>query len=270
MGGLSTASGNQSIANGYQSNATGANAVAVGYQAQAIQANTTALGSGSQATFAGATAIGQGAIASGDPATAVGQLATASGNNSVALGAVSTAAGVSSIALGQGANATPNNSVAIGQGVATTRANQVLIGGAGNTYTLPGVASATSLAAQTGATSFLTTDANGNLATSTFNPSSVAALDGRVTALEQNVAALQQSVRRAYEGTAVAIAMGGSALPDNKRYAISANYGTFRGENAFAGSLAIRITDNLVANGAVGTGLARGGVGGRVGATFSW
>jgi hypothetical protein len=39
---------------------------------------------------------------------------------------------------------------------------------------MAGVTSAASLAAQTGATSFVTTDANGNLATSTFNPASVA------------------------------------------------------------------------------------------------
>jgi hypothetical protein len=91
-----------------------------------------------------------------------------------------------------------------------------------------------------------------------------------VTSLQKNVATLQRDVRRGYEGSAVAIAMGGTVLPDNKTYAISANFGTFRGENAFGASAAVRVTDFLVANAAIGTGLARGGVGGRVGATFAW
>jgi surface antigen len=139
---------------------------------------------------------------------------------------------------------------------------------------MPGITSAASLAAQTGPSSVVTTDANGNLAaapTSGFaTAGSVAALDGRVTNLENSVAILQRDVRRGYEGTAVAIAMGTTALPDNKRFAVTANFGTFRGENAFGASAAVRVTDFLVANAAVGTGLARGGVGGRVGATFAW
>ena len=64
--------------------------------------------------------------------------------------------------------------------------------------------------------------------------------------------------------------MGGTVLPDTKRFAISANFGTFRGENGFAPSAAVRINEFVVANAAIGTGLARGGVGGRVGATFAW
>jgi hypothetical protein len=64
--------------------------------------------------------------------------------------------------------------------------------------------------------------------------------------------------------------MGGSALPDNKRFAISANWGNFSGENAFGGMAQMRISNNFVANAAIGAGFARGGVGGRVGGTFAW
>jgi trimeric autotransporter adhesin len=92
---------------------------------------------------------------------------------------------------------------------------------------------------------------------------SVAALDGRVTALESNM-------RKAFEGSAVAIAMGGVALPDNKKFAISANWGNFSGEDAFGGMAQFRVSNNFVANAAVGAGFARGGVGGRVGGTFAW
>ena len=149
-----------------------------------------------------------------------------------------------------------------------------MFGTATNTYTMPGVASAASLAAQTGSLSFVTSDAGGNLATlssgSIASVASVAALDGRVTNLENNVKTLNYDVRKAFEGAAVAIAMGGSALPDNKKFAISANWGNFSGENAFGGVAQVRISNNFVANAAIGAGFARGGVGGRVGGTFAW
>ena len=40
-------------------------------------------------------------------------------------------------------------------------------------------------------------------------------------------------MKQAFEGTAIAIAMGGSALPSDKKFAISTNWGTFRGQNAW-------------------------------------
>ncbi len=152
--------------------------------------------------------------------------------------------------------------------------NQVALGTTTNTYTLAGITSAASLAAQTGPVSFVTSDAGGNLATlssaSIASVASVAALDGRVTNLETNVRTLNFDVRKAFEGAAVAIAMGGAALPDNKKFAISANWGNFSGENAFGGMAQMRITNNFVANAAIGAGFARGGVGGRIGGTFAW
>ncbi len=252
---------------------TGANAVAGGFGAVASGSNSTAVGTGARATMAGDSAFGAGAVASGDPATAVGSNATASGNNSVAVGANATAGGTSAVAIGQGSSATQTNTIAVGQGVNTTRANQVLIGNAANTYTLPGIASAASLAAQAGPTQFVTSDANGNLATTNnvATATSVAALDGRVGALEQNVGLLQRDIRRGYEGTALAIALGGGTwLPENKRFAISGNFGTFRGQNAFGGSFQARVTDNLVLNAGIGAGFQQGGVGGRVGASYAW
>src|SRR5258708_5877903 len=56
-------------------------------------------------------------------------------------------------------------------------------------------------------------------------------MSANVTALQQNVALLnenmQHGLNQAYEGTAVAIAMSGSALPDNKRFAVTSNWGKF-------------------------------------------
>ena len=70
---------------------------------------------------------------------------------------------------------------------------------------------------------------------------------------------MQQSIPRAYEGTAIAIALGAAALPDNKRYAITANVGTFRGESAFGGSAQLRVSDNLVLNAGIGAASVREG-----------
>ena len=56
-------------------------------------------------------------------------------------------------------------------------------------------------------------------------------------------------------------------LPDNKRYAVSANWGGYHGTNAFAATALLRINDNIVLNGGVGVGLTKGDVGGRVGVT---
>ena len=66
------------------------------------------------------------------------------------------------------------------------------------------------------------------------------------------------------------MAMGGIAVPDSKLYAVSANLGTYRGEVAFAGGAALRLTDSATLNGSFGVGLDQGDVGGRVGVMFAW
>ena len=149
--------------------------------------------------------------------------------NNTAIGQGAQANAIGSTALGFGANANFDNATAIGQGATVTRANQVVVGTATNTYTLSGITSAASLSAQSGPVSIVTTDANGNLATMSTSgiasAGTVAALDSRVSTLETNVNNLNYEIRKAFEGTAVAIAMGGAMLPDNKRFAISGNIG---------------------------------------------
>jgi hypothetical protein len=248
--------------------------------------SATAIGTNSWANGIDATAVGgsnsdpaltsatTGTQAIANFASAFGSHAVASGVSSTAIGDQTRVSGANSTALGASASATFANSTAIGNGATTTRANQQSFGTASNTYTLAGITSAASLAAQTGPVSIVTSDGAGNLATlssaSIASVASVAALDGRVTNLENNVRSLNNDVRKAFEGAAVAIAMGGAALPDNKRFAISANWGNFSGENAFGGVAQMRISNNFVANAAIGAGFNRGGVGGRVGGTFAW
>lgn len=302
----STATSDRSTATGASSVASATDSSAYGYGSQATATETTAIGTGSRATYAGATAIGYGAAATADPTTAVGYRAAASGNEASAFGAFAsatadnatalgrsasangsgatavgvgaTAQGKASVALGQGAQAAHDNAVALGAGVATTRANQVAIGAAGQTYTLAGLTSAQSLAAQSGPTGFVTTDANGNLAASNYGPASFEAMAGRIGTLEGSVAGLQvaalqlqRDVRSALQGTAIALALSGAVLPEGKAYAISANFGTYRGQGAFGASGTARISDNLYASG--GIGFATNGpsnIGGRGGVTLAW
>ena len=142
---------------------------------------------------------------------------------------------------------------------------------------LPGLTSSASLAAQSGSTYFTTTDSAGHLAATSYGPQSFSALNNSVNALNAsvdnlygNVASLQSAAQRAYEGSAVAIATSGGVLADNKRFAISANWGGYHGTNAFGATGYLRVTDNIVLNGAVGVGLTKGDVGGRAGVTFTW
>jgi hypothetical protein len=159
----------------------------------------------------------------------------------------------------------------------STASNQVTLGTSATTLVVPGVTSAASAAAQSGTTRFISTDAQGHAAASPYGPQDIASLSASVGGMAQSVAGLQQSVNavqqdipRAYEGTAIAIALGAAALPDNKRYAITANVGTFRGQSAFGGSAQLRVSDNLVLNAGIGAGFSEGGVGARIGATWAW
>jgi trimeric autotransporter adhesin len=178
------------------------------------------------------------------------------------------------VAIGNGASATFANSAAFGAGATATAPNQIAVGTASNTYRLAGITSAASLSAQSGPTYMVTTDASGNLAATSFSTQSLSSLSSNVSALQQDVAVLsenlQQGLNRAYEGTAVAIAMGGSALPDNKRFALTTNWGNFRGTNAMSLVAQMRLSDNVVANAGFASGFQYGGIGTRAGVTVAW
>jgi hypothetical protein len=290
-GNSSTANGNGATATGQLSVANGLAATAMGSDSRADGAGATATGNHASATGNNATATGQFSTAIGDSATATGQnsfangdFAIATGGSSVANGATASAYGASSnaagegttaigqasqatatgaTAIGQGATASFANSMAIGNGATTTAANQVSIGTVSNTYRMSGINSAASLAAQSGPVKVVTTDAAGNLATASFTPQDI-------TGLQANVATLQTQMKQAFEGTAIAIAMGGAALPSDKKFAISTNWGTFRGENAASLLAQMRVNENIVVNAGLATGFSQGGVGGRAGVTFAW
>ena len=52
--------------------------------------------------------------------------------------------------------------------------------------------------------------------------------------------------------------MGGGALPTDKKFAISTNWGTFRGENAMSVTGQMRLSENVVVNGGVAAGFPAG------------
>ena len=131
--------------------------------ARAVQGFDTAIGANANANGGDAFAAGVGAQATAVGATAVGYSATASGINSTAFGA-----GALTGRYG--------GSTAIGAGATNTAADQLALGAAGSTIYAPGIASAASLAAQSGQTYFATTDSAGHLAASSYGPQDIGSL----------------------------------------------------------------------------------------------
>jgi trimeric autotransporter adhesin len=98
----------------------------------------------------------------------------------------------------------------------------------------------------------------------------VGQLNASVGQINANLASLSSGLTRAYEGSAIAMALGGGFIPDNKRYAISVNWGGYHGTSAFGAIGLFRVSDNLIIDGGVGVGVTKGDVGGRVGLTYAW
>ena len=123
-GGTATASGNNSIAIGYNSNAAGNYSTALGFRAIASGDYSTALGHYANASASGSTALGSQANASGYFSTALGYASKAFGDYSTALGQWAEAPGEGSIAIGSyttssvfpSPNAAGCYSIAIGTG----------------------------------------------------------------------------------------------------------------------------------------------------------
>ena len=254
--------------------------VAVGGTGVTPTANGTgavAIGIGQKATGNGAVAIGDPNVATGTGAVAIGANNTALGNGAVAIGNGTTANGTSAIALGDGANATQPNSVAIGLGATATRASQVVLGTAGSSYTLAGVASESSRSAQIGTIKYVTSDIDGNLGYSSFGPteianlqSSVGSLQGQIGTLQGQINAVKVETRQSQAGIAAAMALGGTVMPPDSRFAISFNLATYRGEQGFSGAAVGRLSKHVWVSGGFAGSTVKGSTGGRVGMTFGW
>lgn len=85
-----------------------------------------------------------------------------------------------------------------------------------------------------------------------------------------NKAYVDQEIDQTAEGVAIAMAMGGLALPQGKDFALSANVGFFDDRQAVAAQAALRVNEILYFNGGAGVGLSDNKVGGRVGLMAAW
>ena len=114
-------------------------------------------------------------------------------------------------------------------------------------------------------------------ATDAANKAYVDAMSGDVANLQAAIDAQTARINSAFreidknaEGVAIAMAMGGIALPQGKDFALSANFGFFDTKQAFAAQTAIRLNDVLMFNGGFGLGMATNQIGGRVGVMAAW
>ncbi|MDQ0302763.1 autotransporter adhesin [Ancylobacter polymorphus] len=174
------------------------------------------------------------------------------------MGQNANASATNAAALGTGAIASFAGSTAVGAGASTSRANQMALGTAGSTYTMAGLTSSASRSAQSGAVQIVTTDAVGNLASAS-------------TAELFDLRPVWAEIDRVSEGVAMAMAMDTPTLPNGKNMAVSAQWGTFGGQNALALSSIARIADDsFFVTGAIGVGFNEGTVGGKAGLLFAW
>jgi YadA-like membrane anchor domain/Head domain of trimeric autotransporter adhesin len=185
--------------------------------------------------------------------------------------------GANAVAMGSGASANFDNSVAIGNGATTTRANQQVFGTASNTYTMGGITSAASRAAQSGPVQVVTSDASGNLATSTLAGLGLASV-GDINGINSQLAGINSRLdnltsmsNKATTGVAMAFAMAGvpTLMPD-ERFAITMNWGNFQSANGVALNAAVRVDQHVQFNAGVGYGANQNIVGARAGLRFGW
>ncbi|WP_425416461.1 hypothetical protein [Oricola indica] len=182
------------------------------------------------------------ASATGDDALATGYGSSAGGSEATAYGTSASAGGAGATAVGTGATADEDGSTAIGAGAKTTRAGQMSFGTAANTYTMSGVSSAASLAAQSGPVGIVTSDAGGNLATVAAEDllaDIINNFDSDVTELSNRIDDVRTESR---QGIAAAMSMAQAPMPSAPgRTTWAANVATFKGEWASGFAVAHRL-----------------------------
>jgi len=157
---------------------------------------------------------------------------------------------------------------AIGADARTTRANQMAVGTSVNTYTMAGITSNASRAAQTGPLEVVTTDRFGNLASD--GGAFQSQFQGQIDALGRRDGELA-------DGIAIALALQQPIFHSGQKFAGRLGYGNFDGSNALALSLAGVVdkgsfgpTSSITLDGGVGFGTLTGTVAAKAGVTFGW
>ena len=123
----------------------------------------------------------------------------------------------------------------------------------------------------------VTSDANGNLATSSLaglglaSSADINAINGQLAGINARLDDLTSRSNKAYTGVAMAFAMAGvPTLLPNESFAMTMNWGNFQSANGLALNAAVRIGNNVQLNGGVGYGPNESLVGGRVGVRVGW
>ncbi len=89
--------------------------------------------------------------------------------------------------------------------------------------------------------------------------------------LAQTNQALHTAMLRSDQGVAMSMAMAGTTdLQTDEHFAVSANWGTYQGQNGAAFGVAYRVADHLSVNGGFAGSLNGGAMGGRAGIRFGW
>ena len=222
-------------------------------------------------------AMGGGNLASGTNSAAVGVNNQATGDRSFAAGNDSVASGNDSLALGNAATAGFSNSAAIGNGAAATRANQQVFGTDTNTYTMSGITSSASKAAQGKPTHLVTSNSAGDLAAFTVSQLGIATTSD-ISSLQSKINRLGDRDRELTEGIATVASLAQPILLPGQHFAVRAGWGGYDGASAVGFSAAGVVANNLLRQGSgtvtldggVGIGTDEGEVAGRAGATFGW
>jgi autotransporter adhesin len=185
-------------------------------------------------------------------AVAIGNATTVTGADGIAMGNGAQVAGADAIAIGTGASAGFSNSAAYGNGATATRANQQVFGTASNTYTMAGIGSAASKAAQSGSTELVTSDGAGNLATTSLASLGLAS-GADISAINSQLASLQTQIddnqREARAGTALALASSNLHFDSRPgKLSVAAAYGNFQGESGLAAGLGYALSEQFRVN----------------------
>lgn len=230
-----------------------------------LQNEVARIGKSSALIYTAANSSGAAAIASGEGSVAVGGDAVAGERSASAFGESTRASGVGATAIGAGSSAHHTNASAFGASATTTRDNQVALGTETNTYTLAGINSNSSRAAQSGPLEVVTSDASGNLGTVP-----ISSFFSRVDGLEAEFEGINRNLNRQSDGIAIAMALGGINLPDGKDFALGGNVGFYDGTTAFGVGAIGQLTEGVYLNGGVGLGTKSSTVAGRAGMTLAW
>jgi hypothetical protein len=100
----------------------------------------------------------------------------------------------------------------------------------------------------------------------------VSQLASVASGMQSQISGLQSQLNVTNSGVAMAMAMGGGFLPDNKKFAVAANYGNFGGQGAVGFTGLARLTDKIVLTGSLGYAPVNDSnqFGGRVGMQMAW